>query len=87
MQKIPYASAVRSLMYVQVCTRLDIAYIVGKLRKYLSYPGIDHWKATKSLVILILISLDAKIVGNPHRAISTCLLEELFLRRVLSRHS
>lgn len=29
MQKIPYASAVGSLMYAQVCTRPDIAYIVG----------------------------------------------------------
>ena len=36
MQKIPYASAVGSLMYAQVCTRLDIAYIVGVLGKYLS---------------------------------------------------
>ena len=31
MQKISYASAVRSLMYAQVCARLDIAYIVGML--------------------------------------------------------
>jgi len=31
MQKIPYASAVGSLMYAQVCTRPDIAYIVGVL--------------------------------------------------------
>ena len=29
MQQIPYASAIGSLMYAQVCTRLDIAYIVG----------------------------------------------------------
>ena len=29
MQKIPYASAVGSLMYAQVCTRPNIAYIVG----------------------------------------------------------
>ena len=31
MENIPYASTVRSLMYVQVCTRLDIAFIVGVL--------------------------------------------------------
>ncbi|RVW60487.1 Retrovirus-related Pol polyprotein from transposon TNT 1-94 [Vitis vinifera] len=36
MQKIPYASAVGSLMYAQVCTRPDIAYIVGMLGRYLS---------------------------------------------------
>jgi hypothetical protein len=34
MQKIPYASAVGSLMYAQVCTRPDIAFIVGMLGRY-----------------------------------------------------
>ena len=43
MQKIPYASAIGSLMYAQVCTRPDIAYIVGMLGRYLSNPGKDHW--------------------------------------------
>ena len=42
MQKIPYASAIRSLMYAQVCTRPDITYIVGMLGRYLSNPGKDH---------------------------------------------
>ena len=50
MQKIPYASAVGSLMYAQVCTRPDIAYIVGVLGRYLSNPGIDHWKAAKKVM-------------------------------------
>ena len=42
MQKIPYASVVGSLMYAQMCTRSDIAYIVGMLGRYLSNPGMDH---------------------------------------------
>jgi len=42
MKKIPYASAVGSLMYAQVCMRPDIAYIVGVLGRYLSNPGMDH---------------------------------------------
>ena len=42
MQKIPYASAVGSLMYAQVCTRPDLAFIVGMLGRYLSNPGMDH---------------------------------------------
>jgi len=50
MQKIPYASAVGSLMYAQVCTRPDIAYVVGVLGKYLSNPGMDHWKAAKRVM-------------------------------------
>ena len=50
MQKIPYASAVGSLMYAQVCTRPDIAYIVGMLGRYLSNPGMDHWIAVKRVM-------------------------------------
>ena len=50
MQKIRYASVVRSLMYAQVCMWPDIAYIVGVLGRYLSNPGMDHWKATKKVM-------------------------------------
>ena len=38
MQQIPYASVIGILMYAQVCTCLDIAYIVGMLGRYLSNP-------------------------------------------------
>ena len=31
MKNIPYASAVGSLIYAQVCTRPDIAFVVGML--------------------------------------------------------
>ena len=47
MQKIPYTSPIGSLMYAQICTRPDIAYIVGMLSRYLSNPSMDHWKAAK----------------------------------------
>ena len=50
MKTIPYASAIGSLMYAQVCTRPDIAYIVGVLGRYLSNAGMDHWKAAKRVM-------------------------------------
>ena len=34
-------------MYAQVCTRPDIAFIVGMLGKYLSNSRIDHRRAAK----------------------------------------
>ena len=42
MKNIPYASVVGSLMYAQVCTRLDISYVVGMLGKYQSNPSLEH---------------------------------------------
>ena len=41
-KNILYASTVRSLMYVQVSTRPDIAFVVGMLGRYQSNPGVDH---------------------------------------------
>ena len=50
MERFPYALAVGSLMYAQVFTRLDIAYIVGMLGRYLSNPSMDHWKKAKRVM-------------------------------------
>ncbi|KAK2971281.1 hypothetical protein RJ640_001307 [Escallonia rubra] len=50
MERIPYASAVGSLMYAQVCTRPDIAYVVGMLGRYQINPGMGHWKAAKKVM-------------------------------------
>ena len=47
MSKIPYESAVGSLMYLMVCTQPDIAYAVGKVSRYMSNPGKIHWEAIK----------------------------------------
>ena len=38
MSKVPYASAIGSLMYAVVCTRLDIAHAVKVVSKFMSRP-------------------------------------------------
>ncbi|XP_057432549.1 germacrene A acid 8-beta-hydroxylase-like [Lotus japonicus] len=47
MQRVPYASAVGSLMYAMVCTRPNIAHAVGTVSRFLSNPGREHWNAVK----------------------------------------
>ena len=37
-------------MYAQVCTCLDIVYIVRMLGTYLSNPGMDYWKIAKKVM-------------------------------------
>jgi hypothetical protein len=49
MSHVPYVSAVGSLMYEMVCTRLDIAYVVGVLSRYMSKPGKEHWTTVKRI--------------------------------------
>ncbi|WVZ01079.1 hypothetical protein V8G54_027148 [Vigna mungo] len=47
MSKVPYSSAMGSLMYAMVCTRPDIGYAVGVVSRFLSNPGKEHWEAVK----------------------------------------
>jgi hypothetical protein len=47
MKMVPYASAVGSLQYAQVCTRPDLAFVMGVLGRYQSNPGKEHWMMAK----------------------------------------
>jgi len=49
MSRVPYASAVSSLMYAMVYTRPDIAHAVGVLSRFMSKPGKEHWIAVKQV--------------------------------------
>ena len=49
MSHVPYASAVGSLMYAMVYTRLDIAHAVGVLSRFMSKPGKEHLTAVKQV--------------------------------------
>ena len=50
MRKIPYASAVGSLMYAMLCTRPDICFAVGVVSHFQSNPGPEHWIAVKHVL-------------------------------------
>ena len=62
MKTIPYASVVSSLMYAQICTRPDIAFIVNVLGKYLSNPRHDHWVAAKKVMRYLQRTKDFMLV-------------------------
>ena len=45
-----YASLIRSLMYLAIATRPDIAYAVFKLGSYMANPAMSHWVAAKRIL-------------------------------------
>jgi hypothetical protein len=53
MKSVPYASAVRSLIYSQVCTHPDLAFVTGMLGRYQKNLDIDHWNGIKKVLIYI----------------------------------
>ena len=44
MYNIPYSSAVGSLIYSMVCTRLNILHAVGVVSRYMNHPGKQNWR-------------------------------------------
>jgi hypothetical protein len=53
MSRVPYSSAVGSLMYAMVCTRPDITHAVGVVSKYMNNPGKEHWEAIKWILMYL----------------------------------
>ncbi|KAA0060280.1 gag/pol protein [Cucumis melo var. makuwa] len=50
MRNILYASAIGSLMYVMLCTKSEICYLVEMVNRYQSNLGRDHWTAFKNIL-------------------------------------
>ncbi|KAL0367310.1 UNVERIFIED_CONTAM: Retrovirus-related Pol polyprotein from transposon TNT 1-94 [Sesamum radiatum] len=50
MTKIPYASAVGSLMYAMMRTRPDLCFAVGMVSRYQNNPEPNHWVAVKRIL-------------------------------------
>jgi hypothetical protein len=83
MKSVTYASAVRSLMYAQVCTHPDLAFVTGMLDKYQKNPGIDHWNGnkkdlryiqdTKGLILMYKRLDSLEIVGYSDSDFAGCL--------------
>ena len=44
MSRVPYSSAVGSLMYAMACSCPDLSYAVSR---YMENPGIEHWKTVQ----------------------------------------
>jgi hypothetical protein len=53
MKAVPYASAVGSLQYAEVCTRPDLEFITGVLGRYQDNSGIEHWKMAKKVMLYV----------------------------------
>ena len=50
MSKIPYASAIRSIMYAMLSTRTDESYALSMTSRYRLDPDESHWTAVKNIL-------------------------------------
>jgi ATP-binding cassette subfamily B (MDR/TAP) protein 1 len=50
MSKVPYASAVGSIMYTMICTRPNISYALSIASRYQADLGESHWTLVKNIL-------------------------------------
>lgn len=43
MNKTPYANGIGSIMYLKVCTRLDLVHGISILSRFMKNSGEIHW--------------------------------------------
>ncbi|WVZ52997.1 hypothetical protein U9M48_003991 [Paspalum notatum var. saurae] len=61
MSRIPYSSAVGSLMYAMVCSRPDLSYAMSLVSRYMANPGKEHWNAVKWILRYLRGTSDASL--------------------------
>ena len=64
MSRVPYASAVRSLMFAMICTRPNIAQVMGATSRYMANSNREHWNTIKRILRYIKGTLDATLCSR-----------------------
>ncbi|GJX12094.1 zinc finger, CCHC-type containing protein [Tanacetum coccineum] len=59
--QLEYSRVIGCLMYAMTCTRPDIAFAVGKLSRYTSNPGTQHWQAIQRVLKYLKKTMDYKL--------------------------
>ncbi|VFQ92432.1 unnamed protein product [Cuscuta campestris] len=62
MMKVPYASAIGSIMYAMICTRPDVSFALSVTSRYQGSPGEAHWTAVKNILKYLRNTKDAFLV-------------------------
>ena len=62
MTRVPYASAVGTLMYVMVCTRPNLSQAVSMINRYMHDLNKGYWEAVKWVLWYIKSNIDIGLV-------------------------
>ncbi|GJV80978.1 retrotransposon protein, putative, ty1-copia subclass [Tanacetum coccineum] len=85
MSKVPYANVIGSLMYLMVCTRPDIAYVVSIVSRYLANPGLVYGRDQgKHVDVDSFVDADyAKDPDKEYMALTEAVKESIWLKGLL----
>jgi hypothetical protein len=74
MSRVPYSSAVGSIMYAMVCTRPDISQAVSVVSRFMANPGKVHWQAVKWILCYLRGTTDVGLVYHRGSGISSSVI-------------
>ncbi|CAM8924307.1 unnamed protein product [Rhodiola kirilowii] len=88
MSRVPYSSAVGSLMYAMVCTRPDIAHAVSVVSRFMGQPEKEHWQAVKRIFRYLRGTSDVGLIyGSDSQCLVTGYTDSDYAGDVDSRRS
>ncbi|GKA16567.1 zinc finger, CCHC-type containing protein [Tanacetum coccineum] len=76
--QLEYSRVIGSLMYAMICTRPNIAFVVGKLSRYTSNLGTQQWQAIQQVTLMEAGSAKLRII-RLQLARYSCLMVVQFL--------
>ncbi|GJU62811.1 zinc finger, CCHC-type containing protein [Tanacetum coccineum] len=60
--QLKYSRVIGCLMYAMTCTRPDIAFSMGKLSRYTSNPGTQHWQVIQRVLKYLKKTMDYRLI-------------------------
>ena len=74
MSKVPYASAIGSIMYAMICTRPDVSYALSVASRYQNNPGESHWTLIKNILKYLRRTKDVFLIygGEEELIVNGC---------------
>ncbi|KAJ4716980.1 Retrovirus-related Pol polyprotein from transposon TNT 1-94 [Melia azedarach] len=88
MSRVPYASAVGSLMYAIVCSRPDLAQSVSVVSRFMGEPDKEHWQAVKRIFRYLKGTFDVGLIyGGDTQCLVTGFSDSDYAGDVDSRRS
>jgi len=62
MAKVPYHELIGKLIHLAVATCPDVSYMIGVLCHFVENPGLEHWGATKHVLLYLKGLIGLKLI-------------------------
>nr|GEV85356.1 zinc finger, CCHC-type [Tanacetum cinerariifolium] len=77
--QLEYSIVIGCLMYAMICTRPDIAFVVGKLSRYTSNPETQPWQAIQRVLKYLKKTIDYRLASKKQTCITSSTMESEFV--------